>query len=312
MRAPDITADEATITHTIGGQLDLGEWTTMPDGTRQLLVPNRIINVCDPVDDNDVATKKYVDARAGSGSGTTPVDPQPLPGAKGDRGPPGLAGPLGPIGYTGPAGPAGIQGGAGPTGLNGAFAGRGDPGPPGPTGVPGTQGTQGTQGIQGSTGSVGPQGIQGSSGLLLYLNPSGDSLTDVSIADSFLMSTTNVNFTTRAFSYTIGAGETMPLTYFWNLRTSITQAQSSIPGGEVWTSSGRRGRAHVLGLPPEVLLEPQQLRVRGEGHLAQAVGVEVELVLGDVDQVLLHREQLFERAARYPSIDPDSCFPFPP
>jgi microcystin-dependent protein len=235
MRAPDITADEATITHTIGGQLDLGEWTVMPDGTRQLLVPNRIINVCDPVDDNDVATKKYVDTRSTSGGGTNPIEPQTMVGAKGDRGPPGLAGPLGPTGYTGPVGPAGIQGGAGPTGLNGAFAGRGDPGPPGPTGVPGSTGSRGLQGTQGSTGSVGPQGIQGSSGLILYLNPSGDSLADVSIADSYLMSTTNVNFTTRALSYTIPAGETMPLTYFWNLRTSITQAQSSIPGGEVWT-----------------------------------------------------------------------------
>ena len=235
MRAPDITADEATITHTIGGQLDLGEWTVMPDGTRQLLVPNRIINVCDPVDDNDVATKKYVDTHSTSGGGSTGVDPQTLVGREGPRGPPGLAGPLGPTGFTGPVGPAGIQGGAGPTGLNGAFAGRGDPGPPGPTGVPGSAGMRGLQGTQGSTGSVGPQGIQGSSGLILYLNPSGDSLTDVSIADSYLMSTTNVNFTTRALSYTIPAGETMPLTYFWNLRTSITLAQSSIPGGEVWT-----------------------------------------------------------------------------
>jgi microcystin-dependent protein len=235
MRAPDITADEATITHTIGGQLDLGEWTVMPDGTRRLLVPNRIINVCDPLDDNDVATKHYVDTHSTSGGGATAIDPQTLVGPKGDRGPAGLAGPLGPTGYTGPVGPAGIQGGAGPTGLNGAFAGRGDPGPPGPTGVPGSTGTRGLQGTQGSTGSVGPQGIQGSSGLILYLNPSGDSLTDVSIADSYLMSTTNVNFTTRALTYTITAGETMPLTYFWNLRTKITQAQSSIPGGEVWT-----------------------------------------------------------------------------
>ena len=235
MRTPDITADEATITHTIGGQLDLGEWTAMPDGTRQLLVPNRIINVCDPVDDNDVATKHYVDTHLGSGGGTNPNDPQTLVGAKGDRGPAGPAGPSGPTGFTGPVGPQGIKGDAGATGLDGAFAGRGDTGPRGPTGIPGSTGSRGLQGTQGSTGSVGPQGIQGSSGLILYLNPSGDSLTDVSIADSYLMSTTNVNFTTRALNYTIPAGETMPLTYFWNLRTKITQAQSSIPGGEVWT-----------------------------------------------------------------------------
>jgi microcystin-dependent protein len=235
MRTPDITADEATITHTIGGQLDLGEWTAMPDGTRQLFIPNRIINVCDPVDNQDVATKYYVDTHLGSGGGTNPGDPPTLVGRVGDRGPAGPAGPSGPTGFTGPVGPQGIKGDAGATGLDGAFAGRGDTGPPGPTGIPGSTGSRGLQGTQGSTGSVGPQGIQGSSGLILYLNPSGDSLTDVSIADSYLMSTTNVNFTTRALNYTIPAGETMPLTYFWNLRTSITQAQSSIPGGEVWT-----------------------------------------------------------------------------
>jgi len=235
MRAPDITADDATITHTIGGQLDLGEWTVMPDGTRRLLVPNRIINVCDPVDNNDVATKHYVDTHSTSGGGATAIDPQTLVGPKGDKGPAGPAGPLGPTGLTGPVGPAGIQGSAGSTGLDGAFAGRGDPGPPGPTGSIGSTGSQGTQGTQGSTGAVGPQGIQGSSGLILYLNPSGDSLTDVSIADSYLMSTTNVNFTTRQLNYTIPASETMPLTYFWNLRTKITLAQTSIPGGEVWT-----------------------------------------------------------------------------
>jgi microcystin-dependent protein len=235
MRAPDITADDATITHTIGGQLDLGEWTVMPDGTRRLLVPNKIINVCDPVDDQDVATKKYVDARSTSGGGATTIDPSTLVGPKGDRGPAGPAGPVGPLGLTGPAGPQGIQGSIGKTGLNGAFAGRGDTGAVGPAGPIGATGLRGTQGIQGSTGAVGPQGIQGSSGLLLYLNPSGDSLTDVSIADSYLMSTTNVNFNTRQLNYTIPASETMPLTYFWNLRTKITLAQSSIPGGEVWT-----------------------------------------------------------------------------
>ena len=235
MRAPDITADDATITHTIGGQLDLGEWTVMPDGTRRLLVPNKIINVCDPVDDQDVATKKYVDARSTSGGGATTIDPSTLVGPKGDKGPAGPAGPVGPIGFTGPAGPQGIQGIIGKTGLNGAFAGRGDTGSVGPTGSVGATGLRGTQGIQGSTGAVGPQGIQGSSGLLLYLNPSGDSLVDVSIADSYLMSTTNVNFNTRQLNYTIPASETMPLTYFWNLRTKITLAQSSIPGGEVWT-----------------------------------------------------------------------------
>jgi microcystin-dependent protein len=53
--------------------------------------------------------------------------------------------------------------------------------------------------------------------------------------DSFLMSTTNVNFNTSIMDFTIEAAQTKPLVYFWNLRSNITRAQTSIPGGEVWT-----------------------------------------------------------------------------
>lgn len=235
MRAPDMTSDNASITHTIGGQLDLGEWTDASDNSKQLAVKNRIINVCDPVEQQDVATRHFVEQYISNGGNNGTTDPTTLPGPQGPRGPEGPAGPLGPAGPAGPIGPRGIPGEAGPIGRDGAFAGRGDVGPQGPIGPPGPIGVRGVQGDRGTIGSVGPQGIQGSSGLLLYLNPSGDSLTDLSIADSYLMSTTNVNFTTRVLDYTIPASETMPLTYFWNARTSITQAQSSIPGGEVWT-----------------------------------------------------------------------------
>ena len=235
MRAPDMTSDNASVTHTIGGQLDLGEWSDASDNSKQLVVKNRIINVCDPVEPQDVATRKFVEQYISNGGNNGATDPTTLPGPQGPRGPEGPAGPSGPSGPAGPIGPRGIPGEAGPTGRDGAFVGRGDPGPQGLIGPPGPTGVRGSQGDRGPTGSLGPQGIQGSSGLLLYLNPSGDSLTDVSIADSYLMSTTNVNFNTRVLDYTIPASETMPLTYFWNSKTSITQAQSSIPGGEVWT-----------------------------------------------------------------------------
>jgi microcystin-dependent protein len=69
----------------------------------------------------------------------------------------------------------------------------------------------------------------------VYLNTQGDSLTDIGIMDSFLMSTTNVNFNTSIMDFTIEAAETKPLVFFWNSRSNITRAQTSIPGGEVWT-----------------------------------------------------------------------------
>ena len=235
MRTPDMTVDDASITHTIGGQIDLGEWKDMPDGTRKLVVVNKIINVCDPDDAQDVATKHYVDTYLTGSGGGGETDPATMVGLKGDPGPAGPAGPAGPVGTAGPPGPIGIPGEAGPTGLDGRYAGRGDPGPAGPLGPTGIQGDRGDQGYQGPTGNAGAQGIQGSSGPILYLNPSGNSTSDVSITDSFLLSNTNVNFDTRVFNYTIAAGETMPLTYFWNLRTNITQAQLAIPGGDVWS-----------------------------------------------------------------------------
>ena len=234
--APDATVDNVSVTQTIGGQLDLGEWSDASDNTRSLTIKNRIINVCDPSGPQDVATRAYVDriinnpASGGSNGGG-----ESLPGQQGPRGPAGVAGPSGPTGPSGPIGPRGIQGELGPTGRDGSFVGKGDTGSAGPPGPAGNTGSGGPPGDRGPTGNLGPQGIQGSSGLLLYLNTQGDSLSDVGIMDSFLMSTTNVNFNTSIMDFTIEAAETKPLVFFWNSRSNITQAQTTIPGGEVWT-----------------------------------------------------------------------------
>ncbi len=113
--APDATVDNVSVTQTIGGQLDLGEWSDASDNTRSLTIKNRIINVCDPSGPQDVATRAYVDrvinnpASGGSNGGG-----EALPGQQGPRGPAGVAGPSGPTGPSGPIGPRGIQGELGP------------------------------------------------------------------------------------------------------------------------------------------------------------------------------------------------------
>jgi microcystin-dependent protein len=234
--APDATVDNVSVTQTIGGQLDLGEWDDASNNTRSLTIKNRIINVCDPSGPQDVATRAYVDRVINnSASGVNTGGGESLPGPQGPRGPAGVAGPTGPIGPSGPAGQHGIQGEVGPTGRDGSAVDKGATGSAGPPGPTGKTGSAGPPGDRGPTGNIGPQGIQGSSGLLVYLNTQGDSLSDVDIMDSFLMSTTNVNFNTSVMDFTIEAAQTKPLVFFWNSRSNITRAQTSIPGGEVWT-----------------------------------------------------------------------------
>ena len=204
--APDATVDNVSVTQTIGGQLDLGEWDDASNNTRSLTIKNRIINVCDPSGPQDVATRAYVDRLINRPeSGGSNGGGESLPGQQGPRGPAGIAGPSGSTGPAGPIGPRGIQGELGPTGRDGSFVGKGDTGSAGPPGPTGNTGSGGPPGDRGPTGNIGPQGIQGSSGLLVYLNTQGDSLSDVGIMDSFLMSTTNVNFTTKVMDFTIEA-----------------------------------------------------------------------------------------------------------
>jgi hypothetical protein len=89
--------------------------------------------VRDPTEDNEAATKAYVDAHPGT------------PGPEGPAGPEGATGPQGPIGLTGPQGPQGPQGAASTV-----------PGPQGPTGATGPAGPTGPQGPTGATGPQGP------------------------------------------------------------------------------------------------------------------------------------------------------------
>mmetsp|Transcript_25665 Transcript_25665/g.42953 ORF Transcript_25665/g.42953 Transcript_25665/m.42953 type:complete len:325 (-) Transcript_25665:1584-2558(-) len=55
--------------------------------------------------------------------------------------------------------------------------------------------------------------------------------------------------------------------------------------------------AHIEAVIVHMLLHLEQRHVRAQRHLAQAVRVEVELVLHDVLKVLAHRKQLTERLA---------------
>ena len=125
---------------------------------------NRIRNVRDPIADQDVATKFYVDERVEAiileSSEIGPTGPEGPPGigiggTNGSDGPTGNTGSTGPLGPTGSSfgvkGPTGDKGENGSTGANGA---AGATGPIGPVGIQGVQGTPGTQAIQGSNGTL--------------------------------------------------------------------------------------------------------------------------------------------------------------
>jgi hypothetical protein len=197
---------------------------------------NRIRNVRDPIMDQDVATKFYVDKTI-----DTIVLAQQSRGPTGANGPPGIGnagqageeGPTGATGCTGARGPAGsVIGVTGATGVNGGTGATGAAGAMGATGPVGPGGSKGDQGDQGI------QGIQGSNGTILWLNPDGDSTSDQLITDAYLLSQTPINSTMRtvgpiSVSATYGnSNKIVPGTRFYNTARKMSDL-AVIPSG-VW------------------------------------------------------------------------------
>ena len=198
---------------------------------------NRIKNVRDPSNNQDVATKYYVDktieaiqvSRDVSFGPTGPEGPAGI----GYSGQNGSDGSTGPTGVTGPRGAQGSTVGVlGPTGADGARGATGANGLAGATGPIGPVGAQGTKGDQGS------QGIQGSNGMILWLNPDGDTKTNELIIDSYLLSQFPIQSTMRTIgpisvSATYGnANKMIPASRFWNSATNLSSL-AVIPSG-VW------------------------------------------------------------------------------
>ena len=197
---------------------------------------NRIKNVRDPFDNQDVATKFYVDKtviaiqQQNQQIGPTGAEGPPGIGFGGQDGTDGPTGPTGPTGLTGP--PGNVIGVFGPTGRSGA------PGPTGATGAMGATGAVGPAGAQGAQGTQGTQGIQGSNGTILWLNPDGDSTSNELITDSYMLSTIPINGGMKTVgpitvSATYGnVNKVIPVSRFWNTALKVSTL-AVIPSG-VW------------------------------------------------------------------------------
>ena len=156
----------------------------------------RIKNIADPVDDDEIATKGFVnnsgqsilaqaeEVRSQLYGLTTNMESLPY-GSEGysvyeaatgnltfylSEGPQGPQGIQGPTGVTGPQGPVGIEGPRGPQGPTGA---TGLTGPAGPQGLQGQTGIQGVKGDEGDRGPEGPQGPLGDTGATGPQGPQG-------------------------------------------------------------------------------------------------------------------------------------------
>lgn len=71
---------------------------------------------------------------------------------------------------------------------------------------------------------------------------------------------------------------------------------------------GRPGGLEEGGGAVHPVLHPQQRQVRPQGHLADAVRVEVELVLFDLREMLRHSQQVLQRLqGAWGQIGPESC-----